>query len=57
MISLTSIIGPPLMTGLFSLFSSGKAGIIFPGAAFFAGGVFSMLSLFFAYKALGRIKD
>ncbi|MBL0074297.1 MAG: TCR/Tet family MFS transporter [Bacteroidetes bacterium] len=57
MISLTSIIGPPLMTLLFSWFSSGKAGIIFPGAAFFAGAVFSMASLFFAYKAMRRMRN
>jgi len=34
--SLTSIVAPPLLTNLFAYFSSGRAPVYFPGAAFLA---------------------
>lgn len=54
LVSLTSIIGPPLMTNLFSYFTSGKSPVYFPGAAFAAGCIFTLASLFFARRTLSR---
>ena len=42
--SLTSIVAPPLLTNLFAYFSSGKAPVYFPGAAFLAGSVCLVLA-------------
>ncbi len=50
--SLTNIIGPVLMTGLFSYFTKPSAPVQFAGAAFFLGGILMALSLFFAYRTL-----
>ncbi len=52
LISITSIIGPPMMTNLFSFFTSGKANIYFPGAAFMAGAFLVLVSLLFAMRTL-----
>ena len=52
LISLTSIIGPPLMTNLFAYFTSTKAPVYFPGAPFLMAAVFCLLSLFLALKSL-----
>lgn len=52
LISVTSIIGPPLMTGLFSYFISEKAPVHFSGAPFLLGGVFMLISAWISYKAL-----
>lgn len=38
--SLTSIMAPPLLTNLFAYFSSGRAPVYFPGAAFLAASLF-----------------
>jgi MFS transporter, DHA1 family, tetracycline resistance protein len=43
--SLSAIVGPPLMTYLFSVFSSSRAPIHLPGAAFFAAALLSLVSL------------
>ncbi len=51
-ISLTSIIGPILMTTLFSLFTSNNIPFYFPGAAFLMAAALCLLSLFFAGKTL-----
>lgn len=48
LVSVTSIIGPPLMTNLFSYFASENAPVYFPGAAFLAGGLLTVLSFFLA---------
>lgn len=50
--SLTNIIGPLLMTGLFSYFTKPSASIQFAGAAFFLGGIFMAVSLVLAYRTL-----
>jgi DHA1 family tetracycline resistance protein-like MFS transporter len=55
-ISLTNIIGPVLMTSLFSFFTLPSAPIHFPGAAFFLGGIFMAVSLWIAYQVLNSIK-
>lgn len=52
LLSLTSIIGPPLMTNLFAYFTSDKAPVYFPGAAFMAGAVLSLLSGLWAWRTL-----
>jgi MFS transporter, DHA1 family, tetracycline resistance protein len=42
--SLSSILGPPLMTQVFGLFSTPTAPVYFPGAAFFAAAVLTAAS-------------
>ncbi|MEO5674126.1 MAG: TCR/Tet family MFS transporter [Chitinophagales bacterium] len=52
LISLTSIIGPPMMTMLFSYFASHQSPVYFPGAAFMTGAVLTVLSLVIALISL-----
>lgn len=52
LVSLTSIIGPPLMTGLFSYFTSGKAPYHFSGAPFLLGAVFMLIAAGISYYTL-----
>lgn len=52
LMSATSIIGPPLMTGLFAYFTHDSAPVYFPGISFLLGGVLMLASAFFAYHAL-----
>ncbi|MEM9856378.1 MAG: TCR/Tet family MFS transporter [Bacteroidota bacterium] len=53
LISVTSIIGPPLMTSMFYYFTSENPfNIYLPGAAFFLGSLFTLISLLLAYRAL-----
>lgn len=52
LVSLTSIIGPPLMTWIFYRFTSEGAPLEFPGAAFFVAGVLMLTSLLLAIKPL-----
>ncbi len=54
LISLTSIFGPMLMTGLFSYFTSPKAPFHFSGIAFVVGAIFMLASVFIAYKNLNK---
>ena len=54
LMSATSIIGPPLMTNIFSYFTSVKAPVYFPGAAFLTGAVLTLFSVFFAVRSLSR---
>ena len=42
---LTSVVAPPLLTGLFAWFTGPAAPVYFPGAAFFAAGIFLALAL------------
>lgn len=51
-ISLTSIIGPPLMTNLFAYFTNGKAPVYFPGSSFLLGSILMLASSIFAYRVL-----
>lgn len=53
-ISVTSIIGPPLMTGLFAYFTSSKAPFQFPGAPFILGAILMTASALVAYFALTK---
>ncbi|MEO6722100.1 MAG: TCR/Tet family MFS transporter [Ferruginibacter sp.] len=50
--SLTNIIGPLLMTSLFSYFTRPSAKIQFPGAAFLLGGILMATSLVIVYRTL-----
>ena len=52
MVSLTSIAGPPVMTGLLSYFTKPGAPVHFPGSAFLLGSVFMLLSAYIAYRTL-----
>jgi DHA1 family tetracycline resistance protein-like MFS transporter len=52
LISVTAIIGPLVMTNLFSYFTSDKAPILFPGAPFVLGGILMLMSSVVAYKSL-----
>ncbi len=50
LVSATAIIGPPLMTGLFSYFTGPAAPVYFPGAAMLAGAVLALLSTLLAFR-------
>lgn len=52
LMSATSIVGPPLMTNLFSYFSSDAAPVYFPGAPFVAGALFFLASSIATYRSL-----
>ena len=52
LVSLTSIAGPPLMTGLFAFFTKPGAPVHFSGISFFVGSLLMLTSAFIAYRAL-----
>lgn len=52
LMSLTTIFGPLLMTSTFYIFTTGRAPFVFPGAAFFLGGICMALSFFIAWSVL-----
>jgi DHA1 family tetracycline resistance protein-like MFS transporter len=54
-ISVTAIIGPPMMAGIFAYFTSGDT-FYFPGAAFFLAGIFVCFAWMIAYKTLQHEK-
>jgi len=54
--SLSSIVGPPLMTQLFGRFSAPDAAVRLPGAAFYASTVLAW-SCFGLYYAATRERD
>jgi DHA1 family tetracycline resistance protein-like MFS transporter len=51
-ISITSIVGPLVMSNLFAFFTGPIAPFYFPGAPFMLAALLMLLSCFFAYKAL-----
>lgn len=55
LISLTSVVGPVLMTGLFAYFTSPNAFVHFAGAPFLMGAVLTVASLLIAKAGLKRI--
>lgn len=57
LMSVTSVIGPPLMTNLFAYFTESKAPVYFPGAPFIAGSVLIMVSAWLAYRNMQKYKD
>ena len=56
LVSLTAIIGPLLMTNLFSYFTSEKAIIYFPGASFMLAAILAFCGLIIAIKFLSGSK-
>ncbi|HET6226830.1 MAG TPA: TCR/Tet family MFS transporter [Bacteroidia bacterium] len=52
LISVTSIIGPPMMNYLFSYFTSASAPVYFPGAPFILGAILIIVGIFFAINSL-----
>ena len=52
LLSVTTIIGPPMMTNLFAYFTSPGAPIHFSGAAFLLGALFMLASAIVAYSVL-----
>jgi MFS transporter, DHA1 family, tetracycline resistance protein len=52
LMSATSILAPPLMTGIFSFFTAQGAPVYFPGAAMLTGAVFTFVSALLAYREL-----
>jgi DHA1 family tetracycline resistance protein-like MFS transporter len=54
LISVTSIIGPPLMTNLFAHFTAKTAPVYFPGAPFLVGAVLTVFSVLFAVRTLRK---
>lgn len=56
-ISITSIIGPPLMTGLFAHFTAESTNIYFPGVPFILGAFLIFICLFFTSYTFKRFKE
>ena len=56
LVSLTSIAGPPMMTGLFAYFTKPSAPVHFSGAAFLLGGILMLTSAVIAYVTLHKKK-
>jgi DHA1 family tetracycline resistance protein-like MFS transporter len=56
LISSTTIVGPLLMTNLFSYFISSKAPVYFPGVSFFLGFLLMLASAIWAYMSLKQEK-
>jgi DHA1 family tetracycline resistance protein-like MFS transporter len=54
LMSVTSCIGPPLMTNLFAYFTGSRAPFQFPGAPFIFGSFLILLSSIFAYRSMKR---
>ena len=54
LMSLTSIVGPVLMTGLFAYFTSATTSIYFPGAPFMMGAVLTAFSLLLVMNTLKK---
>lgn len=50
LMSFTTIFGPLMMTGIFYYFTTDKAPFVFPGAAFFMGGLLMAASLFISFR-------
>lgn len=57
LVSLTSIIGPLLMSILFSYYTSDKSPVYFPGAPMLAGFVLTLISLLLAMKILSNYHE
>jgi MFS transporter, DHA1 family, tetracycline resistance protein len=56
LMSLTIIVGPPIMNNLFKYFTTNSAPIYFPGVSFLLGAVFMLLSLVIAWYVLNKEK-
>jgi DHA1 family tetracycline resistance protein-like MFS transporter len=56
LMSVTSIIGPPLMTSLFAWFTDKRAPFLFPGAPFLMGAVLILISTLLAVRSFKRAR-
>ena len=56
MMSLTSIIGPPVMTSLFAFFTGPEAPIELPGAPMMLGAALVLIGLFLSWRVLSKMK-
>lgn len=56
LMSVTSIVGPLIMTNIFAWFTSPSAPVYFPGAAMLTGAVLCIISTLLAYRTL-RLKN
>ena len=54
LMSITTVIGPLIMNGSFTYFTSGKAPFYFPGIHFIIGAVCMLMSTLVAYRVLSR---
>ncbi len=54
LMSLTSIFGPLIMTGLFNYATHKNSVIHFPGAPFLLGAIFMLISIFISWKILSK---
>lgn len=54
LMSVTSVIGPILMTSLFTTFTQAKGAMHIPGMPFFAGALFMLISAFMAWWVLRK---
>ncbi|MFN8291912.1 MAG: TCR/Tet family MFS transporter [Chitinophagaceae bacterium] len=54
LMSLTTIIGPYIMTHLFRYFTTDKAPVYLPGVSFFLGAFFMLTSLFIIWRVFSR---
>ncbi|MES2837004.1 MAG: TCR/Tet family MFS transporter [Bacteroidota bacterium] len=54
LMSVTSIVGPPLMTNLFSYFTQADAPFYFAGAPFLMGAILTLISLLFVMRSLKK---
>ena len=54
LISVTSIIGPPLMTNLFAFYTNDKGAVYFPGAPFLLGALLTLISLILTIRSLNK---
>lgn len=57
LISVTSIIGPPLMTNTFAFFTSKLTPLYFPGSAFLLGAVLTIISVYLAIRTLSSYSN
>lgn len=57
LMSVTSILGPPLMTNLFAWFTSKSAPVHFPGAPFLMGAILMVASTLLAVRSFRRARE
>jgi len=57
LMSVTSIVGPPLMTTIFAKFTSSNAPFIFPGAPFLIGSVMVLVSTVLVFRSFRKAED
>ncbi len=57
LVSMTTIFGPIMMTGIFYHFTKDDAPFHFPGSAFFLGGLFMIVSFLITYFLLRKKKE